>query len=374
MSAAPQRPGVLPPGPTPLNRARLQFLDDARRSAGRMLDAVGLGPHTSSCRIHDPAAGVRLREFSPDTATGPVVLLVPAPIKRWYIWDLQPDRSVVARHVAAGMRVFVAEWTDAGPSDQDRGLDDYADRLLASCITVIGSRTGTDRVTLIGHSLGGTLAAIFAARHPKSVAGVMLLEAPLHFGPGTGAFAPMVQQAPDTAWALRMPRGVPGSFLNSVSATASPRSFQFERYVDLIRSTADPSALTTHLRVQRWTMDELALPGALFNDVVERLYRRDELMAGTLMVTGTAVGPGSVTAPLLSVLDPRSTVFPPSAVLPFHEAVSSKSSRVVHYTGDVGVALQHVGILVGRHAHNDVWPELLDWTGDTWSDAPAGNA
>ncbi|MDP9410364.1 MAG: alpha/beta fold hydrolase [Actinomycetota bacterium] len=344
----------------------LNEVDRVRRRSGQVLDALGAGPHTTPSRTFEPTPGVRLRAYSPQSATGPVVLLVPAPIKRWYVWDLQPDRSVVARCVAAGMRVFLAEWTDAGPDEQERGLEEYGDTLLLACLHEVREQTGAHPALLAGHSLGGTLAAIFAARRPQLVAGLVLLEAPLRFGPDAGAFAPLVAAAPPAGW-LRPPRqGVPGSFLDAVSAAASPRSFQLDRYLDLTRSLADPAALATHVRVERWTLDEFAVPGRLFEDVVERLYRSDELMAGRLAIDGVRVGPASVTAPMLNVLDPRSRVVPPRSVLPFHAAAASRDKRVLHYRGDIGVALQHVGVLVGRRAHRDLWPQLLAWMHTTW--------
>ena len=352
--------------PVGASHAAFRRIDDARRRAGRVLDVLGWGPQTTPCRAAEPAPGVRLRGYSEESATGPVVLIVPAPIKRWYVWDLQPDVSVVARCLGAGMRVFLAEWTDPGPHEQQRGLEEYADTLLLACLRAVREQTGTSRVLLAGHSLGGTFAAIFAARRPQHVAGLVLLAAPLHFGPDAGAFAPLVATAPHAGW-LRSPgQPVAGSLLDAVSATASPWSFQLDRYVDLARSLPDPAALATHLRVERWTLDEFAMPGQLFEDVVERLYRRDELMAGTLTVASGRAGPTVLTAPLRSVVDPRSLLVPPRSVLPFHDAAASRDKRVLLYHGDVGVALQHVGVLIGRRAHRELWPELLAWMGDVW--------
>ena len=38
-----------------------------------------------------------------------------------------------------------------------------------------------------------------------------------------------------------------------------------------------------------------------------------------------------------------------------------KSVRVIEYPGELGVCLQHLGILVGRHAQAHVWPEIVSW-------------
>jgi hypothetical protein len=89
----------------------------------------------------------------------------------------------------------------------------------------------------------------------------------------------------------------------------------------------------------------------LFEDVVERLYRRDELMAGTLDVAGSRIGAPTLVSPMLNVINPRSAVIPPQSLVPFHAAAVSRSKALLHYDGDTGVALQHVGVLVGRKAH-----------------------
>jgi polyhydroxyalkanoate synthase subunit PhaC len=277
--------------------------------------------------------------------------------------------SVVARCIAHGMRVFLVEWTDPGPQEQESGLADYADRMLGECVDAVRTQTGARDVLLAGHSLGGTLTAIFAARHPAAVTGLVLIEAPLHFGPDAGAFAPVVAIAPHAGLLLATEQSVPGTFLDLVSAFAAPVSFQIARYADLALSLADPATLATHLRVERWTLDEFALPGRLFEDVVERLYRRDELMAGVLSIAGQPVGPATLTTPLLNVVNPRSRVIPPESILPFHEAAASPRKQVLQYHGDVGVAVQHVGALVGRSAHQQLWPAVLRWTDELASRA-----
>jgi poly[(R)-3-hydroxyalkanoate] polymerase subunit PhaC len=340
----------------PILHTVLEQLDHARRRTGRLLDGVGVGPRETPSEVVAEVPGVRLRHF-PGATGAPPVLLVPAPIKRWYIWDLEPAVSVVRRCLAYPLDVHLVEWTDGG----DAGLDAYAGRMLRTCIDALTERTGHRRVPLIGHSLGGTLAAVFAARHPEAVRRIVLLEAPLHFGADAGAFAPLLAMSPPVRRLADVERPVPGSFLDLVSMLADPVAFQLARYADLALSLGDRGLLATHLRVLRWTLDELPLAGHLFEDVVERLYRRDEFMTGTLSITGRAVGPADLTAPLLTVLNPYSRVIPPESIVPFHRAAGGSRKQLIRYRGDRGVALQHVGMLVGRNAHQFLWPQLLDW-------------
>jgi polyhydroxyalkanoate synthase len=348
------------PAPDPA-KAGLAALDTARRRTGRALAAAGFGPRTTPSTVVEVTPGVRLHTYGGD---GPPVLLVPAPIKRSYLWDLEPHVSVVAHAQRRGLRPFLVEWTDQ-PGDADLGLTQYADTLLRACLDTVTAQTGSPTAAVAGHSLGGTLAAILAARRPERVAALAVLEAPLRFGAAAGSFAPLVATTPPSTLQRLARGGVPGAFLDVVSATAAPREFASEPRIDRWRSLADPAALRTHLRVLRWASDEFRMPGALFRDVVEQLYRDDSFACGTLEIAGERVGPTTLRAPLTTVFAPRSAVIPPSSVVPVHEAAASRDKLLLEYGGDVGVALQHVGVLVGRSAHRDLWPRILDRLGAT---------
>ncbi|WP_306393007.1 alpha/beta fold hydrolase [Telluria beijingensis] len=341
----------------------LKRMDRSRQARGRMLERAGYGPQQTPSTVILDQPGLNLRRFQDAPGGGPAVLLVPAPIKRAYIWDLAPDISVVRRWSERGYRVYLAEWLPMPDGDPDVGLDDYGDRLLSACQRAIAQDSGQERLTIVGHSLGGILAAIYSCRHPERVAATVLLESPLHFEQATCCFSPLVNATPHARGIADAFRHVPGVYLNMMSALAEPQAFGWERIADRWLSLLDPKALATHMRVERWTHDEFPLPGRLFTEIVESLYRNDEFMQGTLDIGGRTIGPRDLRAPLVSVVDFRSKVIPPDAVLPFHEATGSERRQVFSYQGDVGVNLQHVGVLVGRSAHATIWPAIFDWLG-----------
>lgn len=341
----------------------LKQMDRSRQARGQMMERAGHGPRpTLSTTVHREP-GLHLRRYGAQAAEGPAVLLVPAPIKRAYIWDMAPEVSVVRRWVERGYRVYLAEWEPLQEADpaQDAGLADYAGRLLGACRKAMEADGSSGKPVIAGHSLGGVLAAIHSCLHSDQLRATILLESPLHFDPAACCFNRLVQATPDARQLAGSFGQVPGAFLNTMSALAEPQAFQWERWTDRWLSLSDPKALATHMQVERWTHDEFALPGRLFGDIVESLYRRDEFMQGALHVEGRRIGPSDLRTPLLSVVDPRSRLIPPAAVLPFHDAAASPRKQVLHYEGDVGVNLQHVGVLVGRNAHARIWPAVFDW-------------
>ena len=350
---------------SPFGVMALKQMDRSRQARGQMLERAGYGPKSTPSTVLHAEAGLNLRRYGADAGDGPPVLIVPAPIKRSYIWDLAPEVSVVQRWLEQGYRVYLAEWVPPGDGNEDFGLAEYADRLLSACRQAIAADGRSDKPAekpvIAGHSLGGLLAAIHSCLYPDELRATILLESPLHFQPASCCFNRLVEATPDARTIAATFGHVPGSFLNTMSAIAEPQAFQWERWADRWMSLGDPKALTTHMQVERWTHDEFALPGRLFTDIVESLYRKDEFMQGALEIGGRRVGPHALRTPLLSVVDPRSKLIPPAAVLPFQEAAASTHKQVLHYEGDIGVNLQHVGVLVGRNAHARIWPAIFDW-------------
>jgi polyhydroxyalkanoate synthase len=339
--------------------------DLSRRLLGKQFDMAGFGPIETPSKVVFAEPGLTLKYYGTDHPNNdrPVMLIVPAPIKRAYIWDLVPWASVVRHCLSRGLSVYLAQWERPGPDEPDFGLAEYADRLILDCLQVIEEKTGQSQAFLAGHSVGGTFAAIFAALRPEHVKGLVLLGTPLHFGPDVGPIDAMVAAAPRAQTLTKGMGRVPGSFITRAAVTATPSAFAWDRWMDRMLSLSfpDPQAMLTYVRVERWTLDEFPLPQRLFEEVVESLYREDRFMQRTLEVGGSRVAPEMVSAPLLSVIDPRCTVVPPDATMPFYEAVTSADKKLLTYHGDVGVSIQHVGPLVGRNAHQRLWPEIISW-------------
>ena len=341
-----------------------ESLDKMRKRRGRTMDQLGFGPTESPFQTALSVPGVRLRFYGGNPGSNNIALIVPAPIKRHYIWDLSPECSVVQRALQADMLVYLAEWTEPLEDQSRLGLTDYGYKLLDQCVRAIRTTHPSGQVFMLSHSLGGIFATIYSAMRPEQVAGLVLVEVPLHFGEASGSFTPLVTFGPPADKVAQVFDNVPGSVLSIASVIASPATFNVERIGDFVASLGSSRTLRTHMLVERWTLDESPMTGRLFEQVVEDLYRRDSLMRGSLTIAGRTVSPKDVTAPLLAVYDPHSVVIPPDSVIAFYDAAGSRLKRLLANEGDTGVALAHVGALMGENAHRHLWPEIFSWLGD----------
>lgn len=333
-----------------------ELLDRCRRLQGHGFDRLGLGPIESAYRVVHESEGLRLRDYGGASDTGPPLLIVPAPIKQPYIWDLAPERSVVRHALAHDLCVYLVDWTEPDAAARPPSLADYAGAMLSDCIEVIGERTGAGQVALAGHSLGGIFAALHGAYRPEHVAGLVIVDAPLHFTGAEHAF----HDPPEVTDALGSKPSIPGSLLSASSARAAPATFCTSRYLDLLASLPSTERRTTHWRVERWTLDEMPMSPTLFNELSD-LRRYNRFMRGQLAIDGVTLSPQQIRAPLFSIYQATRGMIPAESILAFHAVAGSEEKQLAAYPGDVGVALQHVGPLVGSNAHQTIWPRVCRW-------------
>jgi len=230
---------------------------------------------------------------------------------------------------------------------------------ISDCVAKVSVEDRGSKPFLIGHSLGGTLAAIYGALAPATIRGLVLLGAPLCFQPDQSQFRDaLVSLVPST---LSDVDPFPGSLLSHASALASPDTFIWSRLLDAALSLTDHHALELHARIERWALDEVALAGKLVHQIVEWLYRENRLCRGALQIGDRLVGPSSLTAPTLAIVNMADEVAPLASLKPFTDAMPAKNARIIEYPGETGACLQHLGILVGREARAKVWPEIISW-------------
>jgi len=95
--------------------------------------------------------------------------------------------------------------------------------------------------------------------------------------------------------------------------------------------------------------------------ILEWLYRENRLCRGVLQIGETLAAPSNLSVPTLAIVNMADEVAPLASIKPFTDAMPRTNVRVIEYPGEVGVCLQHLGILVGRQARMTVWPDIISW-------------
>ena len=155
--------------------------------------------------------------------------------------------------------------------------------------------------------------------------------------------------------------------LDLLRPTKNEDGFDLAEYANALPSAAiDAIGADTALRAPVLVGHSLGgtLPSQLFEEVIEQLYRKDGFVAGTLQIGNEQTGVGRLRAQVMAVVNPVGHIVPPGSVLKGLEAAPDILTNVLHYEGDHGSMLQHLGPLVAPVAHKWLWPKILDWTAD----------
>ena len=114
-------------------------------------------------------------------ATHVPVLLVPSMLHQWYVLDLCEGGSVAAAlSNGTPWETYCFDW--GVPEDEDRYVewDDIVAR-LERAVRFVQRSTGSKKVALVGYSMGATLAAIYAALRPDTLAALVNIAGPIDF-------------------------------------------------------------------------------------------------------------------------------------------------------------------------------------------------
>jgi len=300
----------------------------------------------------------RLRDFSTATAGSPALLVTPLSLHGAAVADLAPGHSLVAALCAAGLRrLFAVDWRTAVPDMRFLGIDDY----LAD-LNVLVDHVGAP-VDLIGLCQGGWMALLYAARFPAKVRKLVLAGAPVDLAASSSALSDLVGMTPlDTFEELvRIGDGiVPGRKvlkfwgMESVFAEDIRQALQ----TDVTPSSPDFTELEAAFRDwYAWTID---LPGAYFLEVVDKLFKHNQLALGTFVALGQRIDLATVKTPAFLLAADEDELVAPAQLFAAGRLLGTAAENIRSATAPC----RHIGLFMGKDVLEQTWPAIVRWIGE----------
>jgi polyhydroxyalkanoate synthase len=119
---------AMPPLIDFFRQAQFALLDLLRRAQGQALGSIGFGPAELGYRVLASGGHWRLRDYAGSNRRAPL-LIVAAPIKRPYIWDLAPAVSAIRYCLNHDLHVYLIEWIPPEKTGGDVGLDECVEAI-----------------------------------------------------------------------------------------------------------------------------------------------------------------------------------------------------------------------------------------------------
>jgi polyhydroxyalkanoate synthase len=293
------------------------------------------------------------------------ILIVYALVNRYYILDLQSDKSVIKKLLDEGFDVYIIDWGYPSGVDRYLTLDDYVNGYINNAVDKIRERSGLDKITLLGVCQGGTFSVMYAAKHPEKVKNLVTLVAPVDFDTDKGILN-LWAKSLDVDKIVDYYGIVPGDFLNSAFLLLDPFRLMIDKYVGLLeRIECEPGdkecelrneeTVRNFLRMEKWIFDSPDQAGETFRQFMKDCYQKNLLIKNEMKLNGTKINLKNITMPLLNVMAEFDHLVPNDASKPLSNAVSSTDKETLVFpTG-------HIGIFVGSKSQKEVCPKIAAW-------------
>ncbi|MEJ1159034.1 class I poly(R)-hydroxyalkanoic acid synthase [Prosthecomicrobium sp. N25] len=102
-------------------------------------------------------------EPSTETVLKRPLLIVPPWINKFYILDLNPEKSFIRWAVSQGHTVFVISWVNPDQRQSEKSFEHYMREGILTALDVIEQATGERQANTIGYCVGGTLLSVTLA-------------------------------------------------------------------------------------------------------------------------------------------------------------------------------------------------------------------
>jgi poly(3-hydroxyalkanoate) synthetase len=305
---------------------------------------------------------VRLRDFSVEAKGPPALICAPLALHGATVADLETGHSLVAALRRAGVRrLFVTDWRSATGDMRFLGIDDYL-----SALNVAVDQIG-QKVDLIGLCQGGWMALVYAARFPTKVRKLVLAGAPIDIKAAPSALSTFADATPLPIFRdfVRDEGLVLGRNMRKFwGGTVTPADIREVLQIENSPKNAPLTRLEVLFRDwYSWTVD---LPGVYFLEVVEKLFKRNEIAAGRFFALGQKLDLTTVKAPLFLLAARDDELVAAEQLFAVQRLVSTPSGNMRKIT----VPCRHLGLFVGRMTLQDTWPMIARWINSPTSAYP----
>lgn len=301
-------------------------------------------------------------QYAPVTETvyATPLLLIPAWINKYYIFDMQQKNSLVQWLLEQGYTVFVVSWVNPDSRHKDKTLEHYMSDGVLQAVEVVRAITKAPSVSCMGYCLGGTLlATTLAWLHAKKKASVIA---------SATYFTTMIDFAEP---------GELGVFIDDEQIASIEAKMEKKGYLDGADMAATFSLLRSNNMIWSfvinnyllgkepfpfdllyWNSDCTRMPSTMHSFCLRNFYHENKLMqAGGITLAGEAIDVRRIATPTY-ILSTRE-----DHIAPWQSTYAATQL----YSGDVTFVLAGSGHIAG--VINPPTKEKYGyWTGD----APKG--
>ena len=243
------------------------------------------------------------------------LLIVPPWINKFYVLDLNKEKSFIGWAVAQGLTVFVISWVNPDERHAAKDWDAYMREGIFAALDAIEMAVGEREVSAVGYCVGGTLLAatlaFMAGRNDRRISSATFLTTQVDFEEA-GDLKVFADEPQIRVLEQEMASGgyLPGSKMANAFNMLRPDDLIWNYAVSTYLKGKPPAAFD----LLAWNADSTRMTAANHAFYLRNCYLENRLAKGEMVIGGERVNLGNVTIPIYDLAAKEDHIAPARSV------------------------------------------------------------
>ncbi|WP_291549550.1 class I poly(R)-hydroxyalkanoic acid synthase [Bosea sp. (in: a-proteobacteria)] len=264
------------------------------------------------------------------------LLIVPPWINKFYILDLNPEKSFIRWCVEQGLTVFCISWVNPDARHATKDFESYMREGIFAALDAIREATGEKKVSAIGYCVGGTLLGVtlayMAAVADKRIESATFFTTQVDFSQA-GELSVFVDEEQIRSIEEQMSR------TGYLDGSRMAGAFNMLRPNDLIWSYAVNNYLKgkapSPFDLLYWNSDSTRMPAANHSFYLRNCYLDNKLSKGEMVIGGKRLDLKKVTIPIYNLATREDHIAPSASVFIGSQCFGGPVEHVVAGSGHI---------------------------------------
>jgi polyhydroxyalkanoate synthase subunit PhaC len=309
------------------------------------------------------------------------LLIVPPWINKFYILDLNPEKSFIRWAVAQGLTVFVISWVNPDERHADKDFDAYMHEGILTALDCVEQATGEREVAATGYCVGGTLLGAtlgyMAAVGDKRIGSVTFFTALVDFV-DAGDLKVFVDAEQLKAVEERMAEQgyLEGSQMANAFNMLRPNDLIWSYYVNNYLKGKEPMPFDLLV----WNSDSTRMPAANHKFYLRHCYLQNDLSNGRMVLSGKTLDLKKVTIPIYELASREDHIAPARGVFKGAKCFGGPVRFVLAGSGHIAGVVNPAGkpkyqfwtdgppegefeawVAKAKETPGSWWPDWIEW-------------
>jgi polyhydroxyalkanoate synthase subunit PhaC len=261
---------------------------------------------------------IELIEYAPltETVLKRPLLIVPPWINKYYILDLNKEKSFIRWAVSQGVTVFCISWVNPDERHADKGFAEYMHEGIFAALDAVQTVTQENKIATIGYCVGGTLLAValgyMAAKGDERIDSATFFTTQVDFT-HAGDLKVFVDEAQVKAVeAMMTARGyLEGSRMANAFNMLRPNDLIWPYVVNVYMKGQSPFPFD----LLYWNSDATRLPSANHSFYLRNCYLENKLAKREMVIDGVHIDLKKVTIPIFNLATREDHIAPARSAL-----------------------------------------------------------